>query len=92
MRHYVAAVGRRAFGWGLAGAAFYGLGGACDVADWPSPIPGLINSHELTHLLDMAGTACHVLFMLRFVVPYDPTAVVEPDGEPLLEPALAGNV
>jgi hemolysin III len=76
MRHYVRAVGPRAFGWGLGGAACYALGGVCDVFDWPSPIPGLINSHELTHLLDMAGTGCHVIFMLRFVVPFERPVVV----------------
>ena len=42
-----------------------------DVADWPAPIPGLINAHEVTHLLDMVGTACHVIFMVRFIVPYE---------------------
>jgi hemolysin III len=90
-RRYVRAVGRQAFAWGVAGAVCYAIGGIFDVIDWPNPIPGLVNAHELTHLLDMAGTACHVIFMLRFVVPYEPSAAAEPDGDALLEPALAGN-
>lgn len=93
MRQYVRAVGPRAFGWGLGGAACYAVGGVCDVFDWPSPIPGLINSHELTHLLDMAGTACHVIFMLRFVVPFERAVVVSRRvRRRVVEPALAGNL
>jgi hemolysin III len=93
MRQYVKAVGPRAFGWGLGGAACYALGGICDVFDWPTPIPGLINSHELTHLLDMAGTGCHVIFMLRFVVPFERPVVRHRRVRlRLAEPALAANV
>jgi hemolysin III len=92
VRHYISAVGSRAFGWGFAGAALYGLGGACDVFDWPAPIPGLINSHELTHLLDMAGTACHVIFMVRYVIPYERPVVRRRARRPEPAPALAANV
>lgn len=82
-RHYVRAVGWRALAWGLAGAACYAVGGVCDVADWPAPVPGLINSHELTHLLDMAGTACHVVFMLRFVIPFERPVYLPVSPDPL---------
>jgi len=93
-RYYVRAVGWRALAWGLAGAGCYALGGVCDLADWPAPIPGLINSHELTHLLDMAGTACHVLFMVRFVIPFERPVTDYRWQHPAPAPALAlaGNV
>jgi hemolysin III len=68
---YRRALDGRGMGWAFAGCVCYAAGGVCDVIDWPAPIPGLINAHEVTHLLDMAGTAAHVIFMLRFIVPYE---------------------
>ena len=68
---YRRAVGRQGLAWIWAGCFCFALGGVCDVADWPTPIPGLINAHEITHLLDMAGTAIHVIFMIRFIVPFE---------------------
>jgi hemolysin III len=91
-RQYVRAVGRRGFAWGVAGAVFYAIGGICDVIDWPNPIPGIVNAHELTHLLDMAGTACHIVFMIRYIVPYQRPQ--QPRARRRREAALvlAGNV
>jgi hemolysin III len=74
LRHYRRALGGRGMGWAFAGCACFAVGGVCDVADWPTPIPGLINAHEITHVLDMAGTAAHVIFMMRYIVPYAPPA------------------
>jgi hemolysin III len=74
LEHYRRALGGRGLGWAFAGCAFFAVGGICDVADWPTPIPGLINAHELTHVLDMAGTAAHVIFMMRYIVPFEPPA------------------
>jgi hemolysin III len=69
---YRRALGGRGFGWIFFGCVCFALGGICDVADWPTPIPGLINAHELTHLLDMVGTTAHVVFMVRYIIPYQP--------------------
>jgi hemolysin III len=91
IRRYHRALGGRAIAWGAAGCACYIAGAVIDLADWPAPIPGLVNAHDLTYLLDMAGTAAHVLLMLRFVVPYDrrPARRRRPRRR---APALAANV
>jgi predicted membrane channel-forming protein YqfA (hemolysin III family) len=79
-------------GWAFAGCVFFAVGGVCDVADWPTPIPGLINAHEITHVLDMAGTAAHVIFMMRYIIPYVPA--VPRRRRPIRRPAgaLVANV
>jgi hypothetical protein len=47
----------------------------------------------LTHFLDMAGTTCHVVFMVRFVVPFErPVAEARRARRAIAEPALAANV
>ena len=79
----------RATGWGglswlSAGAACYSLGAVVELANWPVIVPGVIRSHELLHLFDMTGTACHVVFILKYVLPYElpePAAVIGEDGE-----------
>lgn len=35
----------------------------------PDPWPGLLGHHEIWHLFVMAGSLCHFLFMLFYVVP-----------------------
>jgi hemolysin III len=70
-RHYSLALNGRGLGWVLAGCACFALGGIFDVANWPTPIPGLVNAHEITHVLDMAGTATHVIFMVGFIIPFE---------------------
>jgi len=79
----------RATGWGglrwlAAGAAMYSLGAVVELANWPVIVPGVVRSHELLHLFDMAGTGCHIVFILKYVLPYrapDPVAEVREDGE-----------
>ncbi|HEY1379464.1 MAG TPA: hemolysin III family protein [Gemmataceae bacterium] len=71
VRRYYRALGGRAIAWGAVGCACYIAGAVIDLANWPAPVPGLVNAHDLTHLLDMTGTAAHVLLVLRFVVPYN---------------------
>lgn len=82
---YYQAVGLRALGWALAGAAFYTFGAICELTKWPVIWPGVIQSHEVLHLSDMAGTFCHFVFVVRYVLPYVPrdieTASLMPDGE-----------
>jgi hemolysin III len=95
--YYWRALDGRGWGWTLAGCLCFAAGGICDVCDWPTPIPGLINSHEVTHLLDMGGSAFHVIFMVRYVVPYRRPAeadepirrTADPDAVAVLESVLA---
>jgi hemolysin III len=35
----------------------------------PDPWPGVLGHHEIWHLLVMAGSLCHFLFMVYYVVP-----------------------
>jgi hemolysin III len=92
LREYRRALDGQGFGWVFAGCVCFSVGGVCDVADWPTPIPGLINAHEITHLLDMAGTACHVIFMMRYILPYAPSAAHRRQPIRRTEPVLVGNV
>ncbi len=74
----VGAVGWRGLAWGLGGGLCYTAGALCELARWPVLVPGFFAWHEVFHLCDMAGTAAHVIFMLRFVVPFErPEAAVD---------------
>jgi hemolysin III len=82
--HYWRATGWWGLLWAAAGAAFYSLGAVVELANWPVLVPGVVRSHELLHLFDMAGTGCHIVFILKYVLPYrapEPIAAVGEDGE-----------
>ena len=64
------AVGWHGVFWGLLGGLLYTTGGVCDAVGWPVLYPGLIRSHEILHLCDMGGTFAHVVFVIRFVLPF----------------------
>ncbi len=51
------------------GGAFYSVGAVINLAGWPVPAPGSLGAHDLFHFFVMAGSACHVTFMLRTVIP-----------------------
>jgi hemolysin III len=68
--HYWRATGWRGIAWVMTGAAFYTLGAAIELAQWPVVIPGVVQSHELLHFCDIAGSACHLVFISAFVLPY----------------------
>jgi len=70
--HYWRATGWRGITWAMTGAAFYTAGAAIELARWPVLIPGVVQSHELLHFCDIAGTTCHLVFISRFVLPYQP--------------------
>jgi hemolysin III len=70
----VRAVGWRGGFWGLLGAAFHGAGAILDVFGWPVFVPGVFGTHELLHVLVVAGTAAHFVFIVRYVVPGAATA------------------
>ncbi|HEX3151032.1 MAG TPA: hemolysin III family protein [Gemmataceae bacterium] len=71
--------------WGLfwicAGAFFYTLGAVIELANWPVLVPGVIRSHELLHFCDMTGTACHIVFVIKYALPYRAPAVLGEDAE-----------
>jgi hemolysin III len=51
------------------GGLFYSIGALINLAKWPVLSPGFFGAHELFHLFVIAGSACHVYFMVRVVVP-----------------------
>jgi hemolysin III len=65
------AVGWRAMNWVWAGAAFYSLGAICELTEWPKIIPGF-GFHEVLHLCDSAASVIFFLFIVRYVIPYQP--------------------
>ena len=78
--HYWKATGWGGMTWIAGGAGFYTLGAVVELANWPVLLPGVIRSHELLHFCDMAGTCCHIVFVLKYVLPYRPATLAE-DGE-----------
>jgi hemolysin III len=51
------------------GGMFYSVGAVFNVVKWPVLSPGVFGAHELFHFFVIAGTACHIYFMLKVVVP-----------------------
>jgi len=51
------------------GGIFYTVGAVFNLARWPVIFPGVIAAHELFHFFVIAGSACHIIFMLSVVVP-----------------------
>ena len=51
------------------GGLFYSVGAAINLLHWPAPVPGVFAAHETFHFFVIAGTTCHVLFMLGVVIP-----------------------
>jgi hemolysin III len=56
------------------GGVFYSVGALINLARWPVLYPGFFAAHELFHFLVIAGSTCHIGFMLMVVVP-----ALEPD-------------
>lgn len=54
----------------VAGGLLYSLGAAFNLSAWPDFRPGVFGPHELFHVFVMAGSLCHFVFMLTFVVPF----------------------
>jgi hemolysin III len=52
------------------GGLFYSAGAVLNGLHWPVLVPGLVESHEVFHLLVMAGTAWHYYFIYAAVLPY----------------------
>jgi hemolysin III len=82
LRSLIRAIGWKGMAWGLLGGMLYTVGGICDACQWPMLIPHVFGSHEVMHLFDMAATAVHVYFILRFVLPYHARFAHLPPQEP----------
>lgn len=61
--------------WILAGGLFYSIGFIIYYYQRPDPYPGVFGHHEIWHLFVMGGSLSHYLFILRYVVPFERTAV-----------------
>jgi len=86
--HYYRATGWGGVRWLAGGAASYSIGAAVELANWPVLVPGVVRSHELVHFCDIGGTACHLVFILKYVLPY---RAAEPAGA-LREPGPAAGL
>jgi hypothetical protein len=53
----------------LIGGVLYSVGALVNLAHWPNPWPGVLDSHEVFHLFVIGGTATHVWFMVTVVLP-----------------------
>jgi hemolysin III len=51
------------------GGVFYSIGALINLNNWPILWRGVFGSHELFHCFVIAGSACHVYFMHRVVIP-----------------------
>jgi hemolysin III len=51
------------------GGVFYSVGAVLNLLRWPVLVPGVFAAHELFHCFVIAGSACHVFFMIKVVVP-----------------------
>lgn len=67
---YYCALGWRAMNWAWLGASCYTFGAVCELTKWPVIVPGFIQSHEVLHLCDTAGSLAFFLFVVRYVIPY----------------------
>ena len=58
-----------AIAWLAAGGAFYSVGAVIYALKRPDPWPNVFGYHELWHLFVLAGSTCHYVLMLRYVLP-----------------------
>ena len=80
---YFRAVGWTGMKWAIASGAWYTFGAVCELYHWPVIWPGVIQWHEVLHVADMIGTFCHVIFIIRYVLPYRPVDNID-RKEPML--------
>jgi hemolysin III len=53
------------------GGILYTMGALMNMAGWPRLFPGIFSSHELWHMICIAGSFCHIWFMVRWVAPFE---------------------
>jgi hemolysin III len=63
-------VGFQGVWWIVCGGVAYSWGAILDLIGWPVLYPRVVGPHEMAHVLDMAGTYCHFVFMIQFVAPF----------------------
>jgi hemolysin III len=78
------------------GGVFYSVGAILNLLRWPVLLAGVFGAHELLHFFVIAGSACHIFFMITVVVPSPVPQAVEAGlrGQvpgPTWKPALAGG-
>jgi hemolysin III len=54
-------------GWLIAGGVAYSVGAIIYAVERPDPLPGRFGHHGLWHLLVLAGSACHFMFIVLHV-------------------------
>ena len=69
LRAFHRILGARAVAWALAGGVIYTIGGLADLNGWPILVKGVFGSHEFMHLCTLGGSACHCVFLIRYVIP-----------------------
>jgi hemolysin III len=79
--HYWKATGWRGLAWVMGGAGFYSLGAVIELSNWPVLWPGVIHSHELLHISDILGTACHLVFIVKYVLPFRHPSAISDDAQ-----------
>lgn len=55
--------------WLALGGLFYTVGALVYALEKPDPLPGVFGFHELWHLFVLAGSGCHFVMMVRYVLP-----------------------
>jgi hemolysin III len=75
---YYRAIGWRAMNWMWAGAGLYTAGAVCELTHWPVIIPGVFQFHEVLHLCDTGASLIFFLFVVRYVIPYQPRPQLDP--------------
>ncbi len=66
---FLAAVPLAGLSWVLAGGIIYTVGAVVFATGWPRLRPGIFGAHALWHLLVIAGSACHVWAVARYLTP-----------------------
>jgi hemolysin III len=72
----------------ILGGVFYSVGAVINLLKWPVLMPGTFESHELFHVLVMAGSLTHYLFMLKVVLPGRPATATVMEPSPPKKPIL----
>lgn len=53
----------------MEGGLYYSVGALVNLAHWPNPWPGVVGSHEVFHVLVLAGALSHFVFQFRLLGP-----------------------
>ena len=69
--HYYRAVGWRAMNWVWLGAFLYTGGAVCELAKWPVIVPGVVQAHEVMHVMHAAAAVAFFIFGVKYVIPYE---------------------